>query len=751
MGRYSFGVALALSFFAKSAEADVRVIVGPTPIPHGQARASADITIMNDRLAVGIAVKTSPPWAIPRGALIDAAPVVDGTIDSDRVTFADFLPNSWSAWPSDRQHVRIVEQTRQEAIVEAVRTWGSVEIRTRYSLKDGDDSVHLTVTMTNQGKAPVDKALSGFALWSMGGHFFGVPGLGKQAQGPSTGAMADRIVAYDQNWAVAMHMPHFDRFDFGQKDLYRETTLLPGKSRTFEGWLQVVPRGDLAPIVSAEVSREGHGAATIVGRVTGTGGVDVRSAIVVVERDGSPFAWTQAHGGHYALTLAPGHYSLYATGSGYTDTPRVDVDLALHSNRTQDFSGLEPPGRMHISVRDRKTGRPIDARIQVEEGQRPLVEYLGRHTFFTELNRIGEADIVLAPGSYVLSIQSGAGFTARPERIKLDLRTRESRSRIVRIYRLFRPEAQGWFSADMHHHSNQADGVTPPEDLARSELAAGLDLLLVSDHDLTTNHKVLQAIADRRGIPFIPSAEFSPSWGHFNAYPLKLGEPVRLEMVTATASDVFAEARRLGATTIQVNHPYLDGEGYLTSVDRGVAHGGLDRSYDLLEINGPLPADDAKVLKRAWTSWSTGQPYFLSAGSDTHDVWNQRSGNARLYAHVSGKLTVTSFVDAARHGRAFVSRGPLIFPDHMFGQNLAVAAGASVTLGYDVKSVRGVKRVSVIRDGRVFRVIAFRPGHLRTHVSIVASGGKAQWYALTVEDYDGYHAYTNPIWTHPAG
>jgi hypothetical protein len=333
-------------------------------------------------------------------------------------------------------------------------------------------------------------------------------------------------------------------------------------------------------------------------------------------------------------------------------------------------------------------------------------------------------------------------------RIALDVQTGKARSQTVRIKRLFRPEARGWFSADMHHHSDQADGVTPPEDLARSQLAAGLDLLLVSDHDLTTNHKALLAIANRRGIPFIPSAEFSPSWGHFNAYPLKLGQPVRLEMATATARDVFAEARRLGASTIQVNHPDDPGEGYLASVDRGVAHGGLDRSYDLLEINGARPADDAKVLERAWASWSSSRPYFLSAGSDTHDVWNGISGDARLFAHVSGRLTVNGFVEAARKGNSYVTHGPLVFPDHMFGQTVSVRAGTKVTLGFDVKSVAGVKRVAIIHDGKASRVIEYPPGRRTAHVSVMAAGSKTGWYALTVEDYEGHFAYTNPIWKH---
>jgi hypothetical protein len=70
--------ALALLFWSGPSAAAVRVIVGPTPIPGGQAKAAGDITLMNEKLAAAIAVNTSPPWAIPKGALIDAAPVVNG-------------------------------------------------------------------------------------------------------------------------------------------------------------------------------------------------------------------------------------------------------------------------------------------------------------------------------------------------------------------------------------------------------------------------------------------------------------------------------------------------------------------------------------------------------------------------------------------------------------------------------------------------------------------------------------------------
>ena len=742
----SVAFVLAALFPGSTVGATVRIAVGPTPIPGGQASAPTDITIINDRLAIGLAVGTAPPWAIPRGALIDAAPVVRGRIGEDRVTFADFLPNSWSAWPSDRQDVRIVKDTPTEAIVEAVRSWGQVEIRTRYVVRDGDDSVHLSVTMTNRGPAHVVKALSGFVLWSKGGHFFGVPGLPHIREGSSAGALADRIVAYDADWAIAMHMPGFDRFGFDQKDLYRETTLAPGESRTLEGRLQIVPHGDLAPIMAAEAQSDGLGFGQLSGRVTQSGGVDVPVPVVVVEKDGVPLGWTAGQGGKYALTLPPGHYQLYATADGCSETSRAQVDVVQGQRATQSFTGLEPSGRVHVSVQDKATGRPIDAKLTIEQGQRPLVQYLGRHSFFTDLDRIGEGDIRIAPGDYMFSVQSGAGFTTRPVRIAATVRSDETQTLAVAVERAFKPERQHWFAADMHHHSDQADGVTPPADVARSELAAGLDLLFLSDHDSTVNNGAMATIAAKRGMPFIPSAELSPAWGHFNAYPLRLGAPVKLEMATATAADVFAEAHRLGATAIQVNHPYADGEGYLASVDKGVAHGGLDPHFDLLEINGALPDEDAKVLARAWASWGTSRPYFLSAGSDTHDVWNGQSGDARTYAYVPGALTATGFIDAVRKGHAYVSHGPLIVPDHMFGETLAVKAGQAVRLGFDVAAVTGLGRVSVIRDGKVDRVIAFQDRRARAHVSVDARADPKSWYALTVEDVDGQTAYTNPIW-----
>lgn len=313
----------------------------------------------------------------------------------------------------------------------------------------------------------------------------------------------------------------------------------------------------------------------------------------------------------------------------------------------------------------------------------------------------------------------------------------------VAIRRLFSPEGAGWYSADMHHHSNQEDGVTPPAYVARSQLAAGLDVLFLSDHDTTVNDGILQAIARSRGMPFIPSIELSPSWGHFNAYPVRPGAAMTLDMSKASVQDVFREAHRMGATYIEVNHPYDPGEGYFGSLERGVADGGFDGGFDFVEINGAQPQNDERTLASVWKFWNAGKRYYLAAGSDTHDVWNDHSGDARAYVHVEGPLTGASFLAGLKAGHAFVTHGPLILPDHLFGSQVA----RGTRLGFTLEAAAGLGSVTLIVDGKPSRTADYH-GERRARLTVPAGG---RWDALTVTDRTGKAAYTDPIWVTPAG
>ena len=729
------------------APASVRVLLGPTPIPRGNARAAGDMTIVNEKLAFALAVESAVPYGVPRGALVAVAPVRHGQIQRNRVVFADFIPNNWSAWPNTYHHVEILEHGPRQARIRVVRDWGEVIISTVYTLASGSDEIAISSTMTNGGAQPLPDLLSGLTLWPNSGFLFAVPGLAGVTEGSAAGALSRRVVAYDSDWALTLHAPYLDHIGSSSRDLFRRHTLAPGASRTFEGWLQVGASGDLAPVVAKEIARERLSAGTVHGRVRSATGQPIARPVVVVEKDGKPYAWTVGINGAYRLALPAGDYRLFATALHYSQSAPAPLALVPGASEGRDFQDLEPPGRIELEVAEAHSGVPLDARITIGEGTKPLVQFLGRTTFFTALERKGHLAEPIAPGVYRFAASSGAGFLAE----SADAQVRVAPGGVARdhiaIERLFNPPSRGWYAADLHHHADQAEAVTPPRELARSELAAGLDVLFVSDHDSTINTGALRQIALARNMSFVAGIELSPSWGHFNAYPLAPGATLALDTSTANVAQIFAEARREGALALQVNHPYIP-YGYFASLESGVAPGGFNAGFDLIEINSAVSdADNSKALSRAWSFWNDGKRYYLSAGSDTHDVWNEESGRVRAYVHPDGPPDPQHFVAALEAGHAYVTFGPLIFPGVMFGEELHGAAGTKVTLSFDLASVAGLKQVQLVGRGTVERTQSFPQGLRESHVEFEVPLESAGWYALTVEDQRGRKAYSDPIWT----
>ncbi len=740
---------LLLAMLPAAAGAAVRVVIGPTPIQDGEAKSAGDITVVNEKLAFALAVGSPVPYGVPRGAIVDVAPVVEGRIGRDCVVFADFIPNNWSAWPNTYQHIAILERGPERVVIRTVRDWGKVTITTLYTVEANSDLIGIRTTMTNGGAA-LSGLLSGMTLWPKGGYFFAVPGLMGVVQGTTDAALADRVVAYDEKWTVALHAPYADRVADGSMDLYRLHGLAAGGSEVFDAWLQVGSSGDLKPIVAAEIARKHLASGIVRGAVTGGDGKPIETPVVVVESQGKPYAWGLGSHGRYELELPAGDYSLYATAKNYSQSARNSVQVAAGSTSVRDFRDLQIPGSIHWAVADARNGKPLDARISIIEGQKPLVQYLGRKTFFTELDRKGRVDVPIAPGNYLFSVSAGGGFLAERSQVKLSILPGQARTANVAVTPLFDPPARHWYSADLHHHADQAEAVTPPQYVARSQLAAGLDLLFVSDHDSMVNYGALQAIADRRGMAFIPGIELSASWGHFNAYPLLPGQKLAIDTGTATIGDIIKEGRRLGAAVVQVNHPYIP-YGYFTSVAGGVAPGGFDPAFDLIEINASAPDDDMKVLHTLWNFWNAGHRYYLAAGTDTHDVWRDESGAVRTFVHIDGAVTAASFAQALKEGHGYVTFGPLIFPTVIFGDELKVEPGEPFALGFDLQSVAGIKQVELIGAGAVIKSESFNSPAQRVHVDFPLATQSRTWYSLIVEDNRGHKAYTDPIWVDAVG
>lgn len=724
-----------------ASHAAVSIIKGKTPIPAGNAQSDKDLTIKNEKLAFSLAVDSAPPWGVARGCIVDIANVrADGSLSTDRVAFADFIPNNWSGWPTTYQNVEIIKDTPEEAIVKVTRDFGKIDISTTYSLKSGSDLVHVATTMHNRGEDQKGM-LSGFTLWPDGGYKFAVPGFAGQEKASVKSPIADRFVGYDKDWSIALHAPYMTELRYKSRDLYALHDLKKGQTVSFEGDYQILGDGNLAPVVKAEIERKHLPAGKVSGLVKTRDDKPVEAPAVVVLKEGKPYIWVIGNEGRYELDLPAGQYQVYATGKGYSDSQKQSLTVKANQNSNISFNDLMAPGKVSIQVANANNNQPLDAKIQIEKGNKPLIEFFGAKTFFTELDSKGRASFPLAPGEYQFKVSAGANFLSLPDLVDARItpnKTTDLNSQVnIRTY----PTQQGWYAGDLHHHADVLEGSTPPEYLVRSQLAAGLDVTFVSDHDSTKNHKAINALSEKRGVPFIPSMEVSPSWGHFNPFPLKLGAQLKVDPGVDNIHQILDDARRMGAVAVASNHPFIP-YGYLSSLEKGIAPGGFNPSIDLIEINSEV--DYNKAVEKARELWSQGLPYYYTAGSDTHDVWNETTGHNRMFVFTGGKPSAKGFAQALKNGRAYVSFGPVIYPQNvMFGDTLKLARGQTQHVDFDLLSVNGLKSVQLIGQNGVIQELKLKGEQQMVSFDVPNEKG---WVALVVEDQNENKAFSNPIW-----
>jgi hypothetical protein len=253
----------------------------------------------------------------------------------------------------------------------------------------------------------------------------------------------------------------------------------------------------------------------------------------------------------------------------------------------------------------------------------------------------------------------------------------------------------------------------------------------------------MAALAATRNVPFIPAMEISPAWGHFNIYPVGSERELGLDPGSSRAEEIFGHARELGADVVVINHPYST-YGYFRSLDLGVAPGGYVDNFDLLEINYQYPVE--QTLHKAWEFWNHGQAVYLTAGTDTHSVWQDTSGAVRMYVHIQDELTPSAIIAALKAGRSFATYGPFIFPDIPFGQTVKINRGEALDLNYDLVAVHGLKEVQLINNAEIAECLELDPSERTRQIRFSVRPEQNCWYSLVVTDSRDRRAFTNPVW-----
>jgi hypothetical protein len=724
-----------------TAHADVSIQKGPTPIKSGDAVSRNDITLKNDRIAVSFAVQTPAPWGVAKGGILDGAVVKNGETGVDRITLADFIPNNWSSWPTTYQQVTIIKDSPEKGIVRTKRDWEKCELETTYYLEKNSDRIKLVTKIKNTGKTETGEILSGYVLWATGGYQFGPPGLGGVKKTKADKAYADWTVTYDSDWMTALHAPYYDFINYHGRDMYLQNNLKPGEERIYEGYLQITPSGDLAPVLEYEIERKNLERGKIYGTIRTVEDKIIEKPFIIVEKNGQPYTWAQGQNSKFEIILPEGEYEIYATAEGFSSSPKAKIKIEKNSETKKDFTSLKAPGNLELKITDSK--KPCDARIEISKGQSPLIGFLGKKTFFTELDRRGIANLRLAPGHYEFNIESGADFFSRPVKLTAEIKADKTVAKNITVNKSMK-QPINWYNADLHHHSDQLDGTTPPEFLVRSQLAANVDFAFSSDHDTIINNKKIANLTSEAGIKYIPSVEISPSWGHFNVFPIPLDTEWDLDSGTASAEEIFSYAKEKGAKIIQQNHPFIP-YGYFANIKNNTITGKFRGSFDLVELNSDAEYEDAWKLACAY--WNKNDRYYLGAGTDVHNVWNRKSGEIRMFAYSPDSTGTDSFINALKNGNAYASFGPMIEPlNFMFGNEKCLSEDENQEFSFIVKSVNGLKNARVLQGGKEVKRFEFKNNPESKKVNISLNPDSDTWFALIVEDSKGKKAYTNPVW-----
>jgi len=261
----------------------------------------------------------------------------------------------------------------------------------------------------------------------------------------------------------------------------------------------------------------------------------------------------------------------------------------------------------------------------------------------------------------------------------------------------------GWLASDLHVHGRRSfDSGIPDHDRVLSFVAAGVDVIAATDHDVVGDYTAAittLGVADRllvmgglettQVIPWldVPGEDLPRVIGHFNFWPLTAvpGEPRAGapwdELVEPGA--LFDRLDPLiGPDGVRmINHPWDETQfgrdlGYLRAINfdprepidptllRAPAGGHRNLDWDVMEVQNGAGADEWAKTRPLWFSLiSAGYPVPGAANSDSHGLRDGQIGWGRTWVETGlplAQTTPSAFNLALRGGRAVAGSGIFI-------------------------------------------------------------------------------------------
>jgi len=399
-------------------------------------------------------------------------------------------------------------------------------------------------------------------------------------------------------------------------------------------------------------------------------------------------------------------------------------------------------GSLNIRIIDGATGQLLPVRVYVtgsngkpywprQRGDHSIVHYdiqrgssetyatVGAHPF----------DVEVPAGETTVTIERGKEYVPVTQTITVP--EGETVSAVIRLQRAFDMAAMGWYSGDLHVH-------TPPNDLPSVQLAEDLNVAFPITA-WATNDKQIPGTKDPAGVPesgqVVSIDQTHVYWSLNSEYEIFSAEGLEGELgaililghkkpFTLTAppiGPVIAEARQQGCILDWDKHcwPWSTMLVPVAGIDTmELSNNHMWRLKPHWGLWGEKPPAWMNCSNDAagWASYGFQAYYALlnsgfrlrpSAGT-ANGVHPVPLGHSRVYVRLPNGFTYDKWVKGLQAGRSFVTNGPMLFfsiEDLQPGQRRRLGDGrtARLNVSIEARSIRGIDRVEIVRNGKVIR------------------------------------------------
>jgi len=460
----------------------------------------------------------------------------------------------------------------------------------------------------------------------------------------------------------------------------------------------------------------------------------------------------------------------------YTDNRENATALAVRDLTTGEEQLLsiqrldfgEPIGTLRLSVVEKETGRPLTARLSIQQQGRKYLAppgslYRVQGNGLLHFYSAGHAQATVPTGKYIVRVFRGLEY--RPLEQPIELVSGQILNVKLELDRWNDPAARSWYSGESHIHANYGYGhwYNTPETMRLQLEGEGLKvanfMVANSDGDGVFDREFFRGAPDPLSSPetvLYWNEEFRATlWGHMTLLDLKrLVEPMFTGFRdttnpwdTPTNADI-ADATHLQEGHVNFTHPASgSGDPFLGAyAAKSIPVDVALRKIDSLDINW-----GESTILLWYRLLNCGFRLPASAGTDCflNRIRSRLPGSDRAYVKIDNGFSYAAWIRNLKAGRSFVTSGPLLefqVDGSFLGETVQLSVPGTVSVRASASWQGPLDRVELVYNGAIVGTGKISADRLTATLEQTTPIDRSGWICFRAYAQDGTLAHTSPIY-----